>query len=156
MVKKNILFIALNALAITMLSSISVLAETGSFTMTRRMVYGYKHHTYKYEKSVNRNILGKAEYNFIKNKAWRNVNGNLGTTLHKKGETLTGSTKWTEIDSYHFNYYADSYSFQLAKGVSLKKGTYGFTVWRPVDETYVKQKNEAVSYIKIDGYVKLY
>lgn len=114
--------------------STTALAATGDFSMSRRMVYGYDHHTYQFSNSVTKTVMGSAEYDFDYNRPYRGVDGDLSASIHKKSKNIFGQTIWPSVKSWDFTYNSKTDTFKLSnKSITLKSGTYGFTVWRTAE-----------------------
>jgi len=135
---------------------ICVFAAPGDFVMERRVVNGYENNQYTYNSSCTKTINCNASYDFS------NMPSNyFGITLHntlyvqvyEQYTNWFGTLKWREYgSSYQCNY--SNYNFSLSQSVSLAAGTYGFQIYRPLDDYYYNNDLDIIAYVKISGNVK--
>ena len=81
------------------------------------------------------------------------LHNTLYVQVYEQYTNWFGTLKWREYgSSYQCNY--SNYNFSLSQSVSLAAGTYGFQIYRPLDDYYYNNDLDIIAYVKISGNVK--
>jgi len=154
--KKNIFPLMLNIIVLAfLLSFMKVVAASGDFTLTLRMVKGYENgQTYSFSSDVKKTVSLSAKYVYTIPDNYYVVHkfNKLSVSVYRHKKVLFVFNKWSEYETFDCTYSNDKFS--LSKSINLTKGEYGFAVWRTNEEAYYDRYGQPLSIISVEGNVK--
>lgn len=153
--KVNKMVFVLNLLVLFLLFGVTtVFAADGDFSMTYRVVEGYKHKTYTFNKDVTKTVSVYAYYSFQEPRTFDTVwkDNRLSVTVKKKVKKFFGMvTRWEKVQNFDCTYSNDY--FTLNQSIRLNAGEYGFEISRAREEAFWDKYGQPIVRITIKGNV---